>query len=200
MDQNIWINVPGDGWYKSFLKRNPTLVERFPQGVTSASSSVSETDIRKWFENIHDYLSKEDYLHILNDPTRVFNGDETYFMVCPKMKNVIAPRGTRNVYEVDWEKSKMNLTVLFTFNAAGVTTPPTVVYPYKRLPALIAQSVPDSRGFGVTPNGWMSSDLFCEYLKNIFHSYLKREKITFPVILFVGGHSNHVIVGVSVLC
>ncbi|KMQ85800.1 tigger transposable element-derived protein 6-like protein [Lasius niger] len=193
-------NTPGNGWYKSLLRRNPILTERHPEGVTNASSCVSQNDIRNWFKEIYNYLAEHNYLYILEDPRRIFNSDETYFIVCPKMKNVIAPRGTRNVYEIDRGNSKLNLTVLFTFSASGVTTPPTVVFPYKRLPACVGRSVPNDWGIGVTPSGWMNAELFYKYLKNIFYPYLKKEKIEFPVILFVDGHSSHVTLEVSKLC
>jgi len=49
-------NIPRNGWYKRFLKRNPIVTERFPEGITKASSCVSEADIRKWFEEIYNYL------------------------------------------------------------------------------------------------------------------------------------------------
>ena len=193
-------NVPGSGWYKSFIKRNAFLSERYPEGVTSASSCVRESDIRNWFVQIHNYLVEENYIHILEDPSRIFNSDETYFMVCSKMKTGIAPRGARNVYEIDKGNAKLNLMVLFTFNASGVTCPPTLVYPYTRLPALVGRSVPNDWGIGVTPRGWMNSDLFFHYIKNIFYLYVIKLKITFLVILFIDGHSSHVTSEISNLC
>ena len=42
-------NIPGNGWYKSFLIRNSAISERQPEGVTAASSCVSEQDLRNWF-------------------------------------------------------------------------------------------------------------------------------------------------------
>lgn len=193
-------NCPGEDWYKLFLKRNPSLSERFAEGVTSASSCVSESDVRNWFKQIHDYSSKDNYLHILDDPFRIFNSDQTYFQVRPKLKHVLAPRGALNVYEVDKGASKVNLTVLFTFSAKDVTTPPTMVFPYKRLPAAIGQSVPEGWGMGVTPSGYMCADLFGDYLKNIFYPYLLREKIPLPVILYVDNHSSHISMELSDLC
>lgn len=177
-----------------------SLAERFAEGVTSANSCVSQSDLRKWYKDIHAYLKRENYLDILKDSTRVFNADETYFNVCPKMKNVLALRGSRNVYEIERGKSKLNLTVLFTFNASGVMTPPTLVYPYTRLPLAVGGSVPEGWGIGVTPNGWMNHDLFIEYLVNIFHPYLVKENVEFPVILFVDGHSSHMSLEVSKVC
>ena len=113
---------------------------------------------------------------------------------------MLAPRGARNVYEVDKGASKLNLTVLFTFSAKGVTTPPTMVFPYKRLPSAVGQSVPEGWGIGVTPSGYMCGELFSDYLQNIFHPYLLKEKIPLPVILFVDGHSSHISLELSNLC
>ena len=39
-------NFPGDGWYKNFLRRHPSLSEIFAEGVMAANSCVSESDIR----------------------------------------------------------------------------------------------------------------------------------------------------------
>lgn len=149
---------------------------------------------------ISTYLKQENYWDILSDPTRIFNSDETYFMVCPKLKQVIAPRGTRNVYEIDKGNAKLNLTVLFTFGASGIVTPPMVVYPYQRLPAAVGQSVPNTWGIGMTPRGWMTAESFIEYIKNVLYPYLVNKKVIFPIILFVDGHAGHVTLQVSELC
>jgi len=37
-------NVPGQEWYKSFLRRHSELTERYPEAVTAASSHVTEKD------------------------------------------------------------------------------------------------------------------------------------------------------------
>jgi hypothetical protein len=193
-------NHPGEGWYKGFLRRHQELTERQPEAVTLASANVSEADIRSWFQQIETYLKGEDIFPILDDPTRVFNSDETNFQLCPKTKKVIAPRGTRNVYEVDRGQAKSTLTVLFTFAASGTITAPMIIYPYKRLPSEISMSVPKSWGIGISWNGWMKSELFYEYIANIFYKDLFERNTKFPVILFVDGHSTHLTYKVSELC
>jgi len=46
----------------------------------------------------------------------------------------------------------------------------------------------------------MNSDIFYDYLRNIFHPYLIKERVKFPVLLFVDGHSSHLTLKISNLC
>ena len=77
-------NMPGRGWYQMFLARHPNISIRKPEAVTAASGNVSETNIKNWFNDIEKYLKEENYFSILKDPMRVYNGDETNFLLCPK--------------------------------------------------------------------------------------------------------------------
>lgn len=192
-------NKPGEGWFASFLRRHPNITLRTSEGITSASAVVSEPDIKKWFREIEQYLQEKKLDHILNDPSRVFNGDETCFYLCPKNKKVLAPKGIKNIYEVE-HHPKANLTVMFTFSANGDTTPPMIIYPYQRLPADIVKSVPPDWGIANSDNGWMKNDIFFEYIANIFHKHLLKIGTTFPVLLFVDGHVTHLTYELSKLC
>lgn len=66
-------NMPGKGWYYSFLKRHPQVVLRTPEALTAASSTVSKEDITRYFDNIENYLKENGLFDILSDPTRIFN-------------------------------------------------------------------------------------------------------------------------------
>lgn len=193
-------NVPGKNWYKAFLRRHPLLVHRTSESVTSASANVAEADIKKWFGQIESYLKEKGYFSILEDPTRIFNGDETCFLFCPKMGKVIAPLGAKNVYEVDQGDAKQNLTVMFTFSASGDITPPLIIYPNKRLSANIQKSIPDHWGIGLSDNGWMKAEIFVDYIKNILHPYIIEKGIKLPIILFLDGHKTHLTYEVCILC
>ncbi|XP_072395154.1 uncharacterized protein [Diabrotica undecimpunctata] len=191
-----------NNFVKSFLESNPRVnpfVENRPEGVTSVSSNINQRDITKWFDNIKSYLNKKGLPDLLQDPTRIFNGDETCFYLCPKNKKVLAIKGSRNVYEIE-HNPKVNLTVMFTFSAIGNILPPMIIYPHKRLPNDILSAVPNSWGIGLTENGWVNNKNFYEYIENIFNPYLDRNNITRPVILFVDGHKTHLTVQTSQLC
>nr|CAI5848770.1 unnamed protein product [Callosobruchus analis] len=140
-------------------------------------------------------------MEILNDPSRVFNADESGFQLCAKTKKVLAPQGAKNIYEVDVGQVKASITVLFTFAAAGNITPPMIVYPYKRLPSDIVNSIPDpSWGVAHSDSGWMNSEIFYEYMANVLHPHLKKAGVKFPVILFLDGHKSHLDRNLSDLC
>lgn len=162
-------NTPGPGWLELFLKRHPEITFRTAEGVTSASANVAEKDIKSWFRQIYNYLEEENYSDILSDPTRIYNGDETNFQFCPQSGKVLAPKGSRNVYEIEKGQAKMSLTVMFTFSADGDLTPPMVIYPNKRLTKEISSSVPESWGIGLSENGWMKANVFYEYIANVLY-------------------------------
>ncbi|CAH1985428.1 unnamed protein product [Acanthoscelides obtectus] len=193
-------NFPGIHWYKLFTKRHPQLSERTAEGITSASSVVSENNIRGWFRDIEKYLKEKDLFSILADPSRVFNGDETCFQYNPKLGKVIAPRGKKNVYEVDLFKAKENLTAMFTFSASGITTPPMIIYPNKRLKSAVANVIPDEWAIGLSENGWMKSEIFIDYIQNHLYPHLKQINTRFPIILFVDGHKSHLSLELSEVC
>lgn len=193
-------NRPGEVWYKAFLRRNPHISERTGEAVTAASGNLSEQDIRKWFGGIQEYLQSKGWQSILENPDRVLNADETCFNLCPKNSKVLAPKGAKNVYEIEHAPSKSTLTVMFAFTASGNVTPPMIVYPYKRLPQNVGKSVPDGWGIGLSDTGWMKSEVMFDYIKNVLHPNLQKIGTTFPVILFLDGHSTHLTYELSCLC
>jgi hypothetical protein len=64
---------------QAFLRRHSEIVERKSEPVTSATSCVSEADIRKWFDEVKEYIKEKKLEEAVNDPSKIFNGDETGF-------------------------------------------------------------------------------------------------------------------------
>jgi len=168
--------------------------------VTSASGNVSETNIKNWFDDIYQYLSDEKLADILNDPSRIFNGDETGFSLCPKTKSVLGPKGAKDIYEIAKGNEKENITAMFTFNAAGQMCNPMIIFKYQRIPQNIIDTIPANWGVGRSDTGWMKAEVFYEYIANIFYPFLVENSIQFPVILFVDGHKSHLTYQLSNLC
>lgn len=183
-----------------FLRRHPNIARRTPEFVTNASAKVSPADIISWFNNIEEYLTSRDFLDILQDPNRIINGDETSFQLNPKNKTVFALRGSRNVYDVERTSSKVNITTMFSFFASGETIPPTIIYPYKTIPKSVAKSVPPKWGIAKSENGWMTTDVFRDYIKNVLNPHLERNKVKKPVIFITDRHVSHINIDTSTMC
>jgi len=145
-------------------------------------------------------LEEENLCDILNDHSRIFNGDETGFSLCRKTKTVLALKDSKDVYEIAVGNAKENLTVMFTFSAAGVMCYPIVLFNYKRIPQDIVNSVPSNWGIGHSESGWMKSKTFYEFVANIFHPFFLLNSIKLSVILFVDGHKIHLTYELSKLC
>ena len=78
---------------------------------------------------------------------------------------------------------------MFSFSANGKKCCPKIVHPYKKIPEKTAQSVPPEWGNARSDRGWMTCEVFYEYIANIFHPFFVSH--IFPVVLFVDGHKSH---------
>ncbi|XP_020294258.1 uncharacterized protein LOC109859930 [Pseudomyrmex gracilis] len=189
---------PGRYWYAAFLKRHPELSKRMCKNVTLSRALVSETSVRKWFQNIDDYLKKEQLQNI--DLSRIFNTDETALMLNPKESAVLAEKRSKNIYNIVNNNEKQNVTVLVTANAAGQLAPTMVVFAYKRVPSSIYVTMPEEFCAGHSDKGWMTATLFFEYIANKFHPWLIKSGITLPVILYLDGYVSHLTQPLSEFC
>ncbi|XP_020295118.1 uncharacterized protein LOC109860446 [Pseudomyrmex gracilis] len=193
-------NRPGKTWIRLFLARHPELRTRVSEGISKGRAIVTEESIRNWFKDLQQYLKDISAEDILKDPTRIFNGDETAFGLCPSTGKVLGPKGWKNIYEVKMGNEKETITVLLFFSASGEVAPPMIVYPYQQLPEEIANSVPAFWVIGKSDSGWMKSDVFFEHMANDFNNWLEHKKIKKPVICYVDGHKSHLTMHLSDFC
>lgn len=174
--------------FMAFIKRHPELSQKNGEYINRARGSVTELAIRKWFDEVIATLG-EDAI-VLNDPTRIYNMDESGFVLSPKSTLVISERG-RTLYNESSRSNKESVTTLFTVNAVGEFAPPLTVFKYARLPKSIVDKAPPIWSLGKTESGWMTAEAFFSYIANVFYPYLVQNEVTFPVVVFLDGHSSH---------
>lgn len=191
---------PGRHWYEAFLRRHPEVTLRTSQNLTHSRSSVSEADIRNWFSTVEKYFQEKSLLNIFDDATRVFNCDESAFFLSPKENKVFVRKGEKTVYNFINNDEKECLTTLICGNARGMLAPPMVMFSFKRIPNHVVRNMPQEWAVGRSDNGWMTGESFYEYIANIFHPWLVKNNIQFPVALFVDGHSSHLTMALSDFC
>jgi len=193
--------IPGRFWWEGFERRHPQLSIRVPQNLTLSRATVTESQLRSWFAEVEDHLLREGLFEILQDPTRVFNADESAFFLNPKSSHVVVGRGEKNVYSIVNTDEKECLTVLINGSAGGSIAPSMVIFKNLRLSSELTASVPSDWGIGRSPeSGWMTAEHFYEYVANVFEPWLTEQQIVRPIIFFVDGHSSHMTLHLSELC
>lgn len=110
---------PGRHWYEAFLKRHPQIAMRVSQNLTKARSSVTEGSIRGWFYTVNQYLERSNNLDVLDDPSRIFNMDESAFFLSPKGERVLTRKCEKAVYTFINNDEKECLTTLVAGSASG---------------------------------------------------------------------------------
>jgi hypothetical protein len=90
-------NLLTEKWFQGFMSRNPAVAFRTPQSVTRASANVTKDDLKKFFDNVNNYIDKEGLNHNKSDSRRFLNLDETGYEYNPKPKKVLAKKGSKSV-------------------------------------------------------------------------------------------------------
>ena len=154
------------------MRRHNNLTKRIAQNLTTTRASVTEKDLRQWFSYVQHYLEKKNLLFIA--PERIFNLDESAFMLVPKDNSVITQKGAKNVYQVVGSNEKACLTVLFVASAAGIMPPPMMLFDLKTTPRKnVLQRIPTGWGIGNTERGWITAESFYSYIANVFFKWLQ---------------------------
>lgn len=192
-------NRPGKDWWYGFVKRHPEVSERQPQQLGKERAIVTQSKVNKWFADYEDYVRNElKDPTILQDPSRLYNADESGFSLCPKSGKVVARKGTSTVYNFT-SSDKTQITVLACMGATGHFLRPLIVYPGQRFSYNPLEEYPDAV-MGRTENGWMDSELFITWLSDVFVPSINERGVRKPVVLFVDGHSTHMSLKVSDTC
>lgn len=148
--------------------------------------------IKQWFHCTLDYFKEVDATDALEDPTRVFNIDESGFCLSPSVGKVLALRGEKNVFEERSLQYKTNITVLGCVCANGSIPPPMIIYPRKRINPMMAEKFPSGYKFtvGKSEKGYITYETLYEYLCNDFNDWLTEQHIQRPVIVYTDWHET----------
>ena len=207
-------NRPGRTWFNAFMKRHQQLAQRSAESICRSRGALTEKCIKGWFKDAEKFFKQRAIEYVLSDSQRQYNGDETGFLLDPKCGKVVAPRGQVIYTEAGGQKEQV--TVLVTTRADGKVMKSAIVYPYKRaVPKPIVDTVPDCFSVARSDTGWMTSEVFFEYLTNVFIPELaqerRRQKGLSPedelildesdwVVYWLDGYRSHLTMHSSQLC
>lgn len=187
-------------WLEGFLRRFPEESVKQSEHLGTHRSLVTEKSIRGCHADVKTLLTEDGVdLTIFDEPSRIWNCDETAVFLSPKGGNILGPR-EESVYSVSKNADKDCITVLFTVSTTGEMAPPLALFPYERIPTQVVRNCPIYWGLGRSEKGWMTCETFYEFIANVFLPYLKEKNVLRPIILYLDGHKSHITKYLNELC
>lgn len=176
----------GRKWVKNFLRRNPQLAVRSPQGLSFARAKHFTLEaVAKFFDIYEPAMEK-----IKHQPHRIYNCDETGISIVQhKHTKVIGMKGKRQISALQAAERGCLVTVVTCFSAAGHYVPPLIIFPRKNMKLELMNGAPPASIYACHPSGWIQTELFTQWLRH-FIEHVKPSAQD-PVVLVLDGHSSH---------
>lgn len=127
-----------------------------------------------------------DKLGLREKPQCIFNVDESGFPLSGRPAHVICKRGVKSPQCIIGGSGRENVTVQVCVNGCGDLLPPYVIFSGKHLMATCTNGGPVGTRYGVSVNGWMTTQAYIDWFKN---PTLPDDR---PILLILDGHSSHV--------
>ena len=106
----------GEKWYGLFLVWFPNLTLQQAQLLSKLHAGVLQQAINDWYQELQEYLFETGNMDILEQPNRIYNYNETRFLIAPCPAKVIASKGNPHMYQ-QGASTKAQITMLLTASA-----------------------------------------------------------------------------------
>lgn len=107
-------NCPSRKWTGALLKRHRDHIRLHkPEALSKASAAIRGEDLVGWWSNMDNYFDVNGLKEVLQDASRIFNADESFFEFNPAPKKVIVPAGGQS-YVAQTSGNKTGATILHT--------------------------------------------------------------------------------------
>ena len=176
----------GKKWLRNFLRRNPQLSVRTPEGLSFArAKNFTPERVAEFFDIF------EPAMDVINhNPSRLYNCDETGVTVVQhKQTKILAMKGKRQIASLQSAERGSLITVVTCMNPSGHFIPPLFVFPRKNMKAELMDGTPLGSVSACHPSGWIQSDIFTQWFRH-FIKYTKPSAED-PVVLVLDGHYSH---------
>ncbi|XP_039302962.1 jerky protein homolog-like isoform X1 [Solenopsis invicta] len=164
---NIEKKIAGKGWYRSFMRRNPTLSIRKPRGTSNArANAMNKEDIKNYFDLLKQCLNDN---NLMNKPSNIYNMDESGLQLNNEPDVVVALKGSRNVQIRQCAERGETITIVTCCNAEGSFLPPYCIFKGIRKQETWDMNMPPGSVIKMRKeSAYINEDLFMDWLENHF--------------------------------
>jgi len=167
-------------WQSELSVRKPELL------TLSRALACNKTVVDAWFNILGNKLTQ---LGLRDDPSQIFNCDESGLSANPGMIKIVTKRGSKNSAQVINGSGKEQFTVLALANASGTHYPQFVVFTGENLYVWMSGGPKDAL-YGTSENGWMDTNLFASWFKQGFLKWTAG--LPRPLLLIYDRHMSHI--------
>lgn len=174
-------------WWWSSFKERYGLCLRLPENLSAYRASMSNPIvINDYYEKLDDLLTK---LDIKNQPSQIWNVDETGLAYVVKSNKVVCKIGKKYVYKRTYGEKAQTQTLVGCACADGTFLPPFIIFKGVRWTDSLKMGCLPSSEIRISPKGWITSDLFLEWFTFFINSIRHDHR---PVVLLMDSHSSHI--------
>lgn len=179
--------IAGKKWYYRFMKEHPDLSLRVPEPTSMArSKGFNKERVNDFFDKYEEILDKYKFA-----AHEIYNMDETALSTVHKPSKVIAQKGKHQVGAVTSGERGLTTTCVCAMNAAGEYLPPMLIFKRSRLNDALKNGAPPNTAFGCSKNGWITSELFVNWLQHFIKCKKLEKGDRKQILLLLDGHSTH---------
>ena len=148
--------------------------------------AMNHETIDHYFSLLHDTLVTH---YLLDKPAKLYNVDETGVLFNPRPPKIVSTKGreTKKVRHLS-SGHKGQITFVVCANAAGQSIPPMVIFDAAKLNSAWTKSEVRGTKYGLSPNGWIKTDLFEGWF---IEHFIENAVSARPLFLLLDVHSTH---------
>lgn len=180
------VEMAGEDWLRSFLRRNSDLSVRKSEGVSLARArGMNKKDVADYFELLGNILEEH---NLFDKPGNVFNMDESGLQLNNRPEHVIAAKGSKNVAAVTSGEKGETITIICCCNGEGTFIPPACIFKGKNKKKEYEDGMPPgSVVYMSEKSAYINTTIFLDWLQTQFVP----RKPQGPVVLILDGHTSH---------
>lgn len=182
---NEALRMAGKDWLKGFMKRNK-LSNRKAEGTSlNRATAFNKNEVGIFFKLLEDLMEKYKFL-----PRNIYNVDETGISSVQDPGKVVTEKGQKRVGSITSGERGKTITAVCAVSATGVYLPPMLIYPRQRHSPALESDGPRGAIYRCSKNGWITEDLFVDWLEH-FADFTKPSENE-PILLILDNHSSHI--------